>query len=321
MLLRDGGQAVGFCGQRRKRKSCRSPRALPDSPRPFAVKRGQHRGNVGTGERRSALRSGKIVAETCLNVLDRRAKTHNVFLGRGGQHLHDDEPAEASCIVFRKGRQLGESRDLLSAMDPATRRIEHHNDSPAIGKADVAHNRRRGVRLRTTAVDDESAAAKQSNADARARAAAEVDRIRFDIERQAVQAANAGRHRQRELRSRTEPGVGWNHFQYFDRVAISECEALRHPIPVTHDAFVFRPCYAIFRGAMEGDLRSQTGDGKADTAETTTETAIEVEETQMQSRRNRHRYAVRYYIGRAPQEIRSPFFLLPLSGFSKTNTS
>ena len=88
--------------------------------------------------------------------------------------------------------------------------------------------------------------------------------------------------------------MGWNDFQYLDRVAISECEALRHPIHMTHNSFVFRPCYVIFQGAMEGDLRSQTGDGKAGAAETTTETAIEVEETQMQSRGNRHSYAVRY---------------------------
>jgi hypothetical protein len=105
-------------------------------------------------------------------------------------------------------------------------------------------------------------------------------------------------------------------------VAIAEREALLHLIDVTHDAFAFRPRYVIIPRAAERDLRAQTADGKPDAAETTTETAVKVEEPQMQSRRNRYRYALRHWYGRAPQKIKLPgFFVVTSAGFSKTYTS
>jgi hypothetical protein len=119
---------------------------------------------------------------------------------------------------------------------------------------------------------------KQSDADARARAATEVDGIGFEIERQAVQAAQTGRHRQRELRTRTEPGVGRNDLQHIHRVAISERKAPHHLIHVTHNAFVFRPGDLTSLRPAKRDFRAQTSDRKAGAAETAAETTIEVEE-------------------------------------------
>src|SRR5215467_13825731 len=110
-------------------------------------------------------------------------------------------------------------------------------------------------------------------------------------------------------------------FQHFRHIAIAERQALRHLIHVSNDAFALRPRYMVVWRAAKRDPRAQARDRKPDAAETTTETAIKVEETQMQSRRNRHRYAPRRWAGRAPQEIRSPGFLtLASSGFPKTNT-
>jgi hypothetical protein len=69
-------------------------------------------------------------------------------------------------------------------------------------------------------------------------------------------------------------------------------DPLRHLTHVTRDTFVFRSRHVIFWRAPESDSRAQAADGKADAAETASEIAIEVEETQMQSRRNRYNYAV-----------------------------
>jgi len=111
--------------------------------------------------------------------------------------------------------------------------------------------------------------------------------------------------------------MGRHDLKHIHHVAIAEREALHHLIDVTHDAFALRPRDVIFPRAAKRDLRAQTADGKPDAAETTTETAVKVEETQMQSRRNCYRYALRNY-GRAPQNIRSlVFFLSPQWAFRK----
>jgi hypothetical protein len=101
--------------------------------------------------------------------------------------------------------------------------------------------------------------------------------------------------------------MGRHDLQHIHHVAIAERQALHHLIDVTHDAFAFRPGYVTFPRTAKRDLRAQTADGKPDAAETTTEAAVKVEETQVQSRRNCYRYALRHWYGPAPQKIRSLF--------------
>ena len=108
-----------------------------------------------------------------------------------------------------------------------------------------------------------------------------------------MKAANARRHSQRELRTRPKSDMRRDDLEHFRYVAIAERKALHHLVDVAHDALAFRPRHVIFRRAAKRDPRAQARDRKPDAAETTTETAVKVEETQMQSRRNRHRYARR----------------------------
>src|SRR5215472_13158641 len=254
MPLRDERQAVGCLRRRCKSESRRPPRTLADTERSFAVKCGEHGGDIGTCESRPALRGGEIIAETRLKLLDSGTEALNILLSDGGQRLHDDQPAELRGIAIGEGWQLAECRNLVGAMDPVACRIEHHNDPPAVREADMAHYRRRNLLARATAVDDESTTVKQSDADARACAAAEVDRISFNIERQVVQSANAGRHRQCELCAGAQACVGRNDVQYIHRMTIAEREALHHLIDVPRDASAFRPRYLIFRCPAERDF-------------------------------------------------------------------
>jgi hypothetical protein len=91
-------------------------------------------------------------------------------------------------------------------------------------------------------------------------------------------------------------------------------EALRHLLNVAHDAFVFRSCHAIFTRPLKCDFRAQAGDGEANAAEPAAESAVEIEETQVQSRRYRHGYAVWHRVGGAPQKAFSSAFNRRLIG-------
>jgi len=121
----------------------------------------------------------------------------------------------------------------------------------------------------------------QSDADTRPPTAAKMDRIPFNVERQVVQATHAGRHRQGELRTGAEAGMGRNNVEYIHGIAIIKRETLRHLFDVTQDALAFLPSYLIFRRVAERDSRAQIGDGKADAAETAAKPAVQVEETEM----------------------------------------
>jgi hypothetical protein len=79
-------------------------------------------------------------------------------------------------------------------------------------------------------------------------------------------------------------------------------ETLRHLLDVRQDAFVFRSRHAIVMCPLKRDFRTQAGDGKANAAEPAAETAVEIEETQVQSRRYRYDYAVWHRVGGAPQK-------------------
>src|SRR5262249_17328222 len=148
----------------------------------LVVDRGEDVSHIATCEWRSTLRGSKIVAETCLNFPDGRAEVLDVLLRDCGQHLHDDEPAQPRGAGIPEGRQRTESGGFLGTMNPMACRIEHHDDTPAIREAEVTYDGRRNLFRRASAVNHESAALKQSDADARAPPAAQVDRIPFDIE-------------------------------------------------------------------------------------------------------------------------------------------
>src|SRR5215470_7103505 len=186
MALRDASQAVCLLQRCRKCESGRSPRALSNSESAFAIERSEHGGDVGTCESHSTLRDREIVAKARLKLLDRRSKAHNVVFGGRGQCFHDDQPAELGSVAIRERWQAAESRNFVGAVDPPTCRIEYHNNSPAIREADMADDWGRSLVLQAAAVDNESASVKQPDTDTRARAAAEVDRIPFNIERQVM---------------------------------------------------------------------------------------------------------------------------------------
>jgi hypothetical protein len=126
--------------------------------------------------------------------------------------------------------------------------------------------------------------------------------VSLNVERQTVKTTNVGGDGERQLGAGPEARVGGHHFQNIDGMAVRDTEALHHLVDVMHDALVFRSCHAIFRRTPKCDLRAEASHGKAYAAEPPAETTVEVEETQMQSRRYRHGYAVWHQVCGAPQK-------------------
>src|SRR5262249_41432158 len=145
-------------------------------------------------------------------------------------------------------------------------------------------------RLPAAAIDPQPAMLEQSYADARARAAIEADRIRRDVERLSAQTAHAGRDGERELRAGSQPGVGRNCVEHVDPIGALEAQVAPHHLEMAFDAIAFRPGDPVGWRIFDCDARLEIADRNAHAAETTAKLAGEVEEAEMQSRRNVDRY-------------------------------
>ena len=182
---------------------------MPNAPAPSRVSR-----TAATSPlvKRAALSGGKIIAEA--NAFpDRGAEVREVVLGDGRQCLHQDQTANVIGVRVGHWRKSGESRHFVRVHACPEFFGQESRGRANVRKLQTADDRRRPWFIPAAAVNDQSAAGKKPDADARARSAPQLQRITFDIKGQVVQPAHAGGHRERKLRAGTETGMGGNNFR------------------------------------------------------------------------------------------------------------
>jgi hypothetical protein len=105
------------------------------------------------------------------------------------------------------------------------RRVEHEQDAPSVGDREPGEQRGRLAVLAPSAVDGEAAVLEERDADTGTAAACGGAGVSPRIRRDPFETAERGAERERELRSRPKPGVGWHSRDDLDRVAVLETEA------------------------------------------------------------------------------------------------
>src|ERR1700742_3502730 len=232
-------------------------------------------------------------AEQLLHLFDRAAESGDIRFDERRQCLHQHEAADVRRVRAAKGRQAREGCGFVVAMHAGAPGIEHEHDPPRIGKRYAADERRRRFCPPAPAVNDDAAGIEQAYAHAGPAAAPQAKRIAADIERHRVQTPNAGYHCQRELRAGTETGMTWNGFVDTHMVRCTETEIVLQTLDISRRALRFRTGHVGPRRGRYGDARAQTADGNTDAAELASGLAIQVEEPEMQSGRNRGGHAGR----------------------------
>src|SRR6266851_6803864 len=88
--------------------------------------------------------------------------------------------------------------------------------------------------------------------------------------------------------------MGRHDIKYICRVTVAERKQAFHRLDMLRYTIAFRSRHFDLRRPADCNFRVQVAEGKTDAAEAAAETAIEVEEAEMNSRRNRHRGAHRH---------------------------
>ncbi len=91
------------------------------------------------------------------------------------------------CVGHRRKRRQG--RHFVGPMDALMLRVESNQDAPMVRKRQTADDRCRRRLIIAPAVDDQSAAREESDADSGARSASERNGVAFHINGPVVQVA------------------------------------------------------------------------------------------------------------------------------------
>src|SRR6476659_2375074 len=132
-----------------------------------------------------------------------------------------------------------------------------------------------------------------------------------------MQAAHAGCDGERDLRPRTETGMGRNGLVDLHLIGSVDIEDTLHGFEVASDPFALGTRHLHLRGRADRDAGAEPADGEADATEPTAEAAIEIQKAEMQPCRNCNSN-VRG--GRGAVQPLSPE-IFPQPGFSNQNTA
>ena len=228
MSPRDRRKTRGFVRARCKGEARRSPGALADAECAGAVENIENGGNVGAHETGAALGGGKIIAKADLQFLDGIAEVRKVVIGKSRQSLHQDQTAKAGGVSRAHGRKTSHSRSFLGSVDTLTLRVENYQDAPFVRNRQTADDWGEPRLVSTAAVDDEPAAGKKTDADARTRSPPKLQRITFHVERQIVEAAQPGSDGKRKLSAGTQTGVSRNNVRNFHSMSVAKPQQSLH---------------------------------------------------------------------------------------------
>src|SRR6202521_3479571 len=299
--------------RRSERKTGRSPGTLPDAVRACFVETRERGGDIGAGETAAALNRREIIADPRLQLTDRGTEARQIAFGDGRQRLHENEAAMVRGFPFRKRRKRGEGCAFFRSMDPPSRRVEHQDDAPLLRKGQSTDDRRRRGRRAAPGVEDQAAALQHPHADPGAAATPEPNGVAAQIERKLVQAADARRDRQRDLRSGPQTRMGGNRLLDLGRIGAAQSQMPLHGLEVLPHACVLRALDVRGSCGADADPRAQFGDRQADAGKTPPQTSARIEKTQMQPCRRRDGDACRGRRRIAAQSV-SPG-VLPPNGF------
>ena len=136
-------------------------------------------------------------------------------------------------LLGRGGRQRRKGLDFAGSVEAVTGGIEHENDAPALRELDAADDRRDPAAMAATAIDDDAALGKQTDADARARATAQPRRVAGNVEWQTADSPQAGGGRKRQMGAGPQTRMAGNHGIDADVETVAEAEEVPHHIQVT----------------------------------------------------------------------------------------
>ena len=285
--------ALAPTARRRSRSAPRSSVRCPSAP--CALEPCERRRDARAGEAMPALGRREIIADGRLQFLERRRRSRpGRASANAGRSLHHQQPAEMRGLAsagtggkLREGVALRRSRAGLAGCGSRTTQ-----DAPALGKGQAADDRRRTGRVAAAAVDDESAVLEQADADAGAQPRGRAGPHRR-ADRAAGRAGGAARPPPRaraaclsQGRHGREPASSSAQHRNRRRGRAKPLHQRRHSGARAR----LRPAHARLRRLTRprcwcaGPLI-----GEADAAEAPSEAAVEVEESEMQPRRNRNR--------------------------------
>ena len=242
----------------------------------------RRRGNV-SGCEDAALRRREVVPHQKLDCRYRGTEGSEVALDESRHDAHQRVPADFTDTAFWKWGQRTERLRLFVAVQTVTRRVQDQDHSPLLRKSQPGDNGRRTAAAALASIDDHTAAFEARYANTGPGAPRQPGRVVGDSQRKAVQCAQRGRHRKRDLRAGPEASMPRYGLLNHQTMAGSDSKVLAQRCQVASRATAFR----AFDG---GILRTrQRYDGfwfaerQTDAAEAASGLAVRIKEAKMQA--------------------------------------
>ena len=233
-----------------------------------------------------ALGRREMIADRALQFADAPGEGRQVRLHQRRQHL---QQGRARQLRRNRGRELRQAAEGLALGAPGQARggarRQQQDDAPVRGKYVPGDDRRRAVRA-ASAVDQEAAVHEGTQADARARAAAEAQRDFARRQVQPEQPRRGGARRQRQLRAGAESGVARNGAMHLEAHRVREVVGRQQPADVLQRRVSVGAGGGELRRAAAGQRDAELLERHAEAAKAPPEAAVQVDEAQVQAGRS-----------------------------------